>query len=120
MVLDSRAGGVCSHRRSRPIAEILASLSMPNAGTFATTLRENEINGLALLTQVTISLRDELGIKSFYQRGVIDDLIRQLQDLSPKFHERAQRLVRLSSVRNLRRPNYRRRDPKVGGEEPSL
>ena len=76
-----------------------ASLSMPNADTFANTLRENEVNGLALLTQVnTISLRDELGIKSFYQRGAIDDLIGQLQDLSPKFHERAQRLGRLSSV----------------------
>ena len=76
-----------------------ASLSMPNAEIFANTLRENEVNGLALLTQVnTVSLRDELGIKSFYQRGAIDDLIGQLQDLSPKFHERAQRLVRLSSV----------------------
>ena len=76
-----------------------ASLSMPNAEIFANTLRENEVNGLALLTQVnTVSLRDELGIKSFYQRAAIDDLIGQLQDLSPKFHERAQRLVRLSSV----------------------
>ena len=76
-----------------------ASLSMPNAEIFANTLRENEVNGLALLTQVnTVSLRDELGIKSFFQRGAIDDLIGQLQDLSPKFHERAQRLVRLSSV----------------------
>ena len=81
------------------LRKLNASLSMPNAEIFANTLRENEVNGLALLTQVnTVSLRDELGIKSFYQRGAIDDLIGQLQDLSPKFHERAQRLGRLSSA----------------------
>ena len=76
-----------------------ASLSLPNASVLANVLRENDVTGLALLTLVnTDSLRDELGIKSMGHRASIKDLIQQLQEISSKYQEKAQRSARLSSV----------------------
>lgn len=75
------------------------SLSLPNTSVLAKVLRENDVTGLALLTLVNAdSLRDELGIKSMGHRASIKDLIQQLQELSSKYQEKAQRSARLSSV----------------------
>lgn len=74
-------------------------LSLPDARILANIFRENDVNGHALLTEVdTICLRDELGIKSLSHRAAIKDLIQQLQEISMKYRERAQRSARLSSV----------------------
>ena len=74
-------------------------LSLPDPRIFARVLRENDVTGLALLTEVTTHcLRDELGIRSLGQRAAINHLIRQLQDMSPKFQEQTLRSARLSSV----------------------
>ena len=76
-----------------------AQLSLPDASIFAGVLRENDVTGLALLTEVTTHcLRDELGIKSLGQRAAINHLIRQLQEISLKFQEQTHRSARLSSV----------------------
>ena len=65
-----------------------AQLPLPDASHFATVLRENDVTGLALLTEVTTyCLRDELGIKSLGHRAAINQLIRQLQKQSLKFQE---------------------------------
>ena len=76
-----------------------APLSLPDTDILARILRENDVNGHALLTEVsTVCLRDELGIKSLSQRAAINELIQQLQDTSSKYQQRAQRSARLSSV----------------------
>lgn len=76
-----------------------AQLSLPDASLLAQVLRENDVTGLALLTEVTTHcLRDELGIKSLGHRAAINHLIRQLQDISSKFQEQTARSARLSSV----------------------
>ena len=76
-----------------------AQLSLPDASVFAETLREKDVTGLALLTEVTTHcLRDELGIKSLGHRAAINHLIRQLQGISSKFQEQAAHSARLSSV----------------------
>ena len=76
-----------------------AQLSLPDASIFAKALQENDVTGLALLTEVTTHcLRDELGIKSLGHRAAIMQLIRQLQETSPKFQEQTARFARLSSV----------------------
>ena len=65
-----------------------AQLPLPDASYFAKVLRENDVTGLALLTEVTTyCLRDELGIKSLGHRAAINQLIRQLQKQSLKFQE---------------------------------
>lgn len=74
-------------------------LSLPDTKILVNIFRENDVNGHALLTEVdTICLRDELGIKSLSHRAAINDLIQQLQEISMKYRERAQRSARLSSV----------------------
>ena len=76
-----------------------AQLSLPDASILARILRENDVTGLALLTEVTTQcLRDELGIKSLGHRAAINHLIRQLQEMSSKYQEQTQRTARLSSV----------------------
>lgn len=76
-----------------------APSSLPDARILANVLRENDVTGLALLTEVnTLCLRDELGIKSLGHRATIKHLIRQLQNMSAKFQEQAQRCASLSSV----------------------
>lgn len=82
-----------------PLLRTNAPLSLPDANILAKVLRENDVTGLALLTEVnTLCIRDELGIKSLGHRAAINHLIRQLQDMSSKFQEQAQRSARLSSV----------------------
>ena len=62
------------------------SLSLPKPDTLSDILRENDVNGLALLTEVNgASLRNELGIRSMSHRASINYLIRQLQDQSTKY-----------------------------------
>ena len=76
-----------------------APLSLPDTEVLSRVLRENDVNGHALLTEVnTVCLRDELGIKSLSHRAAINDIIQQLQDISLKYQQRAQRSARLSSV----------------------
>lgn len=76
-----------------------APLSLPDTEILTRILRENDVNGHALLTEVnTVCLRDELGIKSLSHRAAINELIQQLQDTSSKYQQRAQRSARLSSV----------------------
>lgn len=82
-----------------PLLGLNAQLSLPDASSLARVLRENDVNGLALLTEVTTyCLRDELGIKSLAHRATIGHLIRQLQTMSIKFREQTQHSARLSSV----------------------
>ena len=82
-----------------PLRRNNAQLSLPDASVLAKVLRENDVTGLALLTEVTTHcLRDELGIRSLGHRAAIIQLIRQLQDISSKFQEQTARSVRLSSV----------------------
>ena len=74
-------------------------LSLPDPNIFARILRENDVTGLAILTEVnTHCLRDELGIKSLGHRAAINHLIRQLQEMSTTYQEQSQRSARLSSV----------------------
>ena len=82
-----------------PLLRTNEQLSLPDASNLAKVLRENDVTGLALLTEVnTHCLRDELGIKSLGHRAAINHLIRQLQDTSSKYQEQTQRSARLSSV----------------------
>ena len=82
-----------------PLRRDNAQLSLPDDSVFAKVLRENDVTGLALLTEVTANcLRDELGIKSLGHRAAINYLIRQLQDRSSKFQEQNVRSARLASV----------------------
>ena len=82
-----------------PLIQANEQLSLPDASLLAKVLRENDVTGLALLTEVTTHcLRDELGIKSLGHRAAINHLIRQLQDVSSKFQQQTQRSARLSSA----------------------
>ena len=82
-----------------PLLRTNSQLNLPDASYFAKVLRENDVTGLALLTEVTTHcLRDELGIKSLGHRASISHLIRQLQHTSLKYQEQTQRSARLSSV----------------------
>lgn len=82
-----------------PLLRANAQLILPDVNILAKALRENDVTGGALLQKVDDDcLRDVFGIKSMGHRVSITDLIDQLQDLSPKFHEKAQRSARLSNV----------------------
>ena len=82
-----------------PLLRLNSQLTLPDASYLAKVLRENDVTGLALLTEVTTHcLRDELGIKSLGHRASINHLIRQLQQISPKYQEQTQRSASLSSV----------------------
>ena len=73
------------------------SLLLPNPNILSNVLRENDVNGLALLTEVNAqSLREEMGIRSMSYRASINHLIRQLQDQSLKY--RAHFSGRTSSI----------------------
>lgn len=86
------------------------SLSLPEYRAFADTLRDNDVTGLALLTEVnTQSLRDELGVRSFGHRASINLLIRQLQEQSREFHEQFQ---------DSSRPSSARLAPRIGSRSP--
>ena len=76
-----------------------STLSLPDANQFANALYENDVTGLALLTEVhTASLREDLNIKSMGHRATINHLIRQLQDMSAKYQEQLLKNRRASSV----------------------
>ena len=82
-----------------PLLRTNSQLTLPDAIYLAKVLRENDVTGLALLTEVTTHcLRDELGIKSLGYRASINHLIRELQHMSLKYQEQTQRSARLSSV----------------------
>ena len=71
-----------------PLLKSNQTLSFPDAAQFARTLYENDVTGLALLTEVqTNSLRDELNVKSMGHRASVNHLIRHLQDSSVKYQE---------------------------------
>ena len=82
-----------------PLLRLNSQLTLPDANHLAEVLRENDVTGLALLTEVTTHcLRDELGIKSLGHRASINHLIRQLQQISSKYQGQTQRSASLSSV----------------------
>lgn len=81
------------------LLKINALLSLPDASILAKVLRENDVTGLALLTELTSRcLRNELGIKSLGHIAAIKDLVKQLRNMSTKYQERAQPSARVSSV----------------------
>ena len=77
-----------------------ASLSMPSADVLANSLRNNDVNGLALITMVNNAyMRDELGIRSLSHRAAINHLIKHLRIKSSKYlQDQAQCSAILSSV----------------------
>ena len=83
-----------------PLLKNNSPLSLPDLALLANILRDNDVNGLALLTEVTgQSLRDEFGIKSMSHRASINHLVRLLQDQSKKHREHFVAFGRFSSFR---------------------
>lgn len=77
---------LCDH--DSPLLGSNNTLALPDPGTLAQILRENDINGLALLTLVQDNtIRDELRVRSLSHRASINYLIRQLQKSSSKYQE---------------------------------
>ena len=75
------------------------TLALPNAKQFADTLHDNDVTGLALLTEVhAVSLREDLKVKSMGHRASINHLIRQLQNISTKYQEQLLKSGRASSM----------------------
>lgn len=69
---------------------------LPDSNPFETSLREQEINGYALLTYLTDqTLKDEFGIKAIGRRAAVSWAIDKLREQSPKYveHLAAQRSV---------------------------
>ena len=82
-----------------PLMDSNRTLSLPDANTLATILREQDVNGLALLTLVKDKvLRVEWGIKSMSQRASILHLARVLQDQSQKYENHIVASGRVSSL----------------------
>ena len=72
--------------------------SRPDLAVFAAHLKEYDVTGLALLTELSGDcLRDELGVKSLGQRATLCHLIRQLQDTSFEFQRQTRRHPQLWS-----------------------
>lgn len=83
-----------------PLLKNNSPLSLPDLALLANILRDNDVNGLALLTEVTgQSLRDEFGIKSMSHRASINHLVRLLQDQSKKYREHFVAFGRFPSFR---------------------
>jgi len=75
------------------------TLSLPDEKQFADALRDNDVTGLALLTEVQAqSLRDDLKIKSMGHRASINLLVRKLQDVSTKYQAHLVQSGRVSSA----------------------
>ena len=75
------------------------TLSLPDSSLLATVLREQDVNGLALLTLVKDKiLREEWGIKSMSHRASLLHLARVLQDQSPKYENHIVASGRASSL----------------------
>ena len=84
--------------KDSPLLKSNAPLSLPDLALLANVLRDNDVNGLALLTVVTTqSLRDEFGIRSMSHRASINHLVRLLQDRSQKYGEHFVASGRVSS-----------------------
>jgi SNF2 family DNA or RNA helicase len=65
-----------------------SGLALPDLALFAINLRRNDVNGLALLTEVTgDSVRDELGFRLMSHRASINYLVRLLKKQSQKYGE---------------------------------
>ena len=70
------------------LLRLTGPLALPDPYQLAQVLRQNDVNGLALLTEVnTTSIKEELGIKSLAHRASINVLVRSLQHRSPKYRE---------------------------------
>ncbi|KAI9746628.1 MAG: hypothetical protein M1818_000342 [Claussenomyces sp. TS43310] len=83
---------LCTSRRSWP--DKSPNQRMPDPEKFAKALREHEIDGSTLLTEIDVSgLREDLGVVAIAQRGTVKWAIRQLQDMSPKYQEYIARYV---------------------------
>lgn len=88
-----------------PLLKNNSPLSLPDLALLANILRDNDVNGLALLTEVTgQSLRDEFGIKSMSHRASINHLVRLLQDQSKKYREHFVAFGRFPSFRGILGP----------------
>lgn len=75
------------------------TLTLPGADILARTLREQDVNGLALLTGVNYTLiRDEWEIKSMSHRASIIHLVKKIQESSAKFREEYPDSGRVSSI----------------------
>ncbi len=82
-----------------PLADSNRTLSLPDSSLLATVLREQDVNGLALLTLVKDKiLRDEWGMKSMSHRASILHLARVLQDQSQKYEKHIVASGRVSSL----------------------
>ena len=82
-----------------PLMDSNRTLSLPDANILANILREQDVNGLALLTLVKDKiLRVEWGIKSMSQRASILHLARVLQDQSQKYENHIVASGRVSSL----------------------
>ncbi len=82
-----------------PLMDSNRTLSLPDASLLATVLREQDVNGLALLTLVKDKiLREEWGIKSMSHRASILHLARVLQDQSQKYEDHIVASGRVSSL----------------------
>ena len=82
-----------------PLMDSNRTLSLPDLSRLATVLREQDVNGLALLTLVKDKiLRDEWGMKSMSHRASILHLARVLQDQSQKYEKHIVASGRVSSL----------------------
>ena len=82
-----------------PLMDSNRTLSLPDLRRLASVLRDQDVNGLALLTLVKDKiLRDEWGMKSMSHRASILHLARILQDQSQKYEKHIVASGRLSSL----------------------
>ena len=82
-----------------PLMDANRTLSLPDSSLLATVLREQDVNGLALLTLVKDKiLRDEWGMKSMSHRASILHLARVLQDQSQEYEKHIVASGRVSSL----------------------
>ena len=82
-----------------PLMDSNRTLSLPDSSLLATVLREQDVNGLALLTLVKDKiLREEWGMKSMSHRASILHLARVLQDQSQKYENHIVASGRVSSL----------------------
>lgn len=84
------------HALCNPHSDLLSSehsVRIPDSHTLANILREQEINGRALLSiQGQETLRDDLGIRAYGHRTNLLHLIEKLQQKSSRYHQREEQL----------------------------
>ena len=82
-----------------PLMDSNRTLCLPDLHRLASVLRDQDVNGLALLTLVKDKiLRDEWGMKSMSHRASILHLARVLQDQSQKYEKHIVASGRVSSL----------------------